>query len=100
MPKEIEDYVHQIGRTGRSGKTGLATAFVNMNTPEETLLDLKYLLLEAKQMYARLGILLVWGNRSFDSVQDPAVLGRHTRSQHHFYRHRGLRRSSSCPLLW
>jgi ATP-dependent RNA helicase DDX41 len=44
MPKEIEDYVHEIGRTGRS-----ATTFVNMNTSEQTLLDLKYLLLEAKQ---------------------------------------------------
>ncbi|KJA27267.1 hypothetical protein HYPSUDRAFT_62949 [Hypholoma sublateritium FD-334 SS-4] len=49
MPKEIEDYVHQIGRTGRSGKTGIATTFVNMNTPEQTLLDLKYLLKEAGQ---------------------------------------------------
>jgi len=49
MPKEIEDYVHQIGRTGRSGKTGIATAFVNMNTAEQTLLDLKYLLMEAGQ---------------------------------------------------
>jgi len=49
MPKEIEDYVHQIGRTGRSGKTGIATTFVNMNTAPETLLDLKYLLQEAKQ---------------------------------------------------
>ncbi|GFZ50868.1 ATP-dependent RNA helicase DBP2 [Saitozyma sp. JCM 24511] len=49
MPKEIEDYVHEIGRTGRSGKTGIATTFVNMNTSEQTLLDLKYLLLEAKQ---------------------------------------------------
>lgn len=49
MPKEIEDYVHQIGRTGRSGKTGIATTFVNMNTAEQTLLDLKYLLIEAKQ---------------------------------------------------
>ena len=49
MPKEIEDYVHQIGRTGRSGKTGIATTFVNMNTQEQTLLDLKYLLMEAKQ---------------------------------------------------
>ncbi|KAN0141354.1 P-loop containing nucleoside triphosphate hydrolase [Lactarius tabidus] len=49
MPKEIEDYVHQIGRTGRSGKTGIATSFVNMNTPEQTLLDLKYLLMEAGQ---------------------------------------------------
>nr|XP_019011649.1 ATP-dependent RNA helicase DDX41 [Kwoniella pini CBS 10737]OCF50430.1 ATP-dependent RNA helicase DDX41 [Kwoniella pini CBS 10737] len=49
MPKEIEDYVHEIGRTGRSGKTGIATTFVNMNTSEQTLLDLKYLLMEAKQ---------------------------------------------------
>jgi ATP-dependent RNA helicase DDX41 len=51
MPKEIEDYVHQIGRTGRSGKTGIATTFVNMNTPDQTLLDLKYLLMEAGQKY-------------------------------------------------
>lgn len=51
MPKEIEDYVHQIGRTGRSGKTGIATTFVNMSTPEQTLLDLKYLLMEAGQKY-------------------------------------------------
>ena len=49
MPKEIEDYVHEIGRTGRSGKTGIATTFINMNTSEQTLLDLKYLLMEAKQ---------------------------------------------------
>lgn len=49
MPKEIEDYVHEIGRTGRSGKTGIATTFVNHNTSEHTLLDLKYLLIEAKQ---------------------------------------------------
>ncbi|TIB97764.1 kinase-like protein [Wallemia mellicola] len=49
MPKEIEDYVHQIGRTGRSGKTGVATTFVNHSVPEQTLLDLKYLLKEAKQ---------------------------------------------------
>jgi ATP-dependent RNA helicase DDX41 len=51
MPKEIEDYVHQIGRTGRSGKTGIATTFVNGNTAEQTLLDLKYLLLEAGQKW-------------------------------------------------
>lgn len=51
MPKEIEDYVHQIGRTGRSGKTGIATTFVNSTMPDELLLDLKYLLMEAKQKY-------------------------------------------------
>ncbi|PIA46705.1 hypothetical protein AQUCO_01500324v1 [Aquilegia coerulea] len=29
MPKDIDDYVHRIGRTGRAGKSGLATAFFN-----------------------------------------------------------------------
>lgn len=48
-PFRTQDYVHQIGRTGRSGKTGIATTFVNMQTAEQTLLDLKYLLMEAKQ---------------------------------------------------
>ncbi|XVE71436.1 hypothetical protein DITRI_Ditri10aG0149800 [Diplodiscus trichospermus] len=27
LPKNIDDYVHRIGRTGRAGKCGLATAF-------------------------------------------------------------------------
>ena len=49
MPKEIEDYVHQIGRTGRSGRTGIATTFVNSQVTDQTMLDLKYLLMEAKQ---------------------------------------------------
>jgi ATP-dependent RNA helicase DDX41 len=49
MPKDIEEYVHQIGRTGRGGKTGLATTFVNANAEESSLLDLKYLLMESKQ---------------------------------------------------
>eukprot|EP01100_Stratorugosa_tubuloviscum_P003411 TRINITY_DN1822_c0_g2_i4.p1 TRINITY_DN1822_c0_g2~~TRINITY_DN1822_c0_g2_i4.p1 ORF type:complete len:862 (-),score=389.10 TRINITY_DN1822_c0_g2_i4:94-2679(-) len=49
MPKEIENYVHRIGRTGRCGKTGVATTFINKNQTDEILLDLKHLLLEAKQ---------------------------------------------------
>ena len=49
MPKEIEDYVHRIGRTGRSGKTGVATTFINRECNETILLDLKHLLREAKQ---------------------------------------------------
>ncbi|PVU90943.1 hypothetical protein BB559_003479 [Furculomyces boomerangus] len=49
MPKDIEDYVHRIGRTGRSGKTGLATTFINMNSSDQVLLDLKHLLIEGKQ---------------------------------------------------
>ena len=27
LPNDIDDYVHRIGRTGRAGKKGLATAF-------------------------------------------------------------------------
>ncbi|PIO37141.1 putative ATP-dependent RNA helicase DDX41, partial [Aquarana catesbeiana] len=49
MPEEIENYVHRIGRTGRSGNTGIATTFINKSCDESVLMDLKALLLEAKQ---------------------------------------------------
>ena len=49
MPQEIENYVHRIGRTGRSGKTGVATTFINREVEDSILLDLKHLLKEAKQ---------------------------------------------------
>ena len=29
LPSEIDEYVHRIGRTGRAGNTGWATAFYN-----------------------------------------------------------------------
>ncbi|CCH59258.1 hypothetical protein TBLA_0B04200 [Henningerozyma blattae CBS 6284] len=31
LPSDIDDYVHRIGRTGRAGNTGTATAFFNRN---------------------------------------------------------------------
>ena len=49
MPSEIENYVHRIGRTGRCGKTGVATTFINKSCEETVLLDLKHLLMEAHQ---------------------------------------------------
>uniref|UniRef100_A0A3P8W1M5 Probable ATP-dependent RNA helicase DDX41 n=1 Tax=Cynoglossus semilaevis TaxID=244447 RepID=A0A3P8W1M5_CYNSE len=49
MPEEIENYVHRIGRTGRSGQTGIATTFINKGCDESVLMDLKALLVEAKQ---------------------------------------------------
>ncbi|BES93985.1 ATP-dependent RNA helicase [Nesidiocoris tenuis] len=49
MPDDVENYVHRIGRTGRSGKTGIATTFINKANDESVLLDLKHLLIEAKQ---------------------------------------------------
>ncbi|XP_049851719.1 uncharacterized protein LOC126326595 [Schistocerca gregaria] len=30
MPRDINDYVHRIGRTGRAGNSGSATAFLNL----------------------------------------------------------------------
>jgi len=49
MPDDIENYVHRIGRTGRSGNTGFSTTFINKSNDESVLLDLKHLLIEAKQ---------------------------------------------------
>jgi ATP-dependent RNA helicase DDX41 len=49
MPLDIENYVHRIGRTGRCGKTGIATTFINKSCEESVLRDLKALLIEARQ---------------------------------------------------
>lgn len=49
MPEDIENYVHRIGRTGRRGQQGMSTTFVNRSIEEAVLLDLKHLLIEAKQ---------------------------------------------------
>ena len=49
-PTKNKQHQRSIGRTGRSGKTGVATTFVNTRQCEESiLLDLKHLLKEAKQ---------------------------------------------------
>lgn len=50
MPKEIENYIHRIGRTGRNNKTGVATTFINHLCSDSVLLDLKHLLIEARQV--------------------------------------------------
>ena len=48
-PQDIESYVHRIGRTGRRGQKGVATTFINNTADSQVLMDLKYLLKEAKQ---------------------------------------------------
>ena len=40
-PSSIVDYVHRIGRTGRAGKKGMSTTFINMEKDVDLLLDLK-----------------------------------------------------------
>lgn len=47
--RNIRLSVHRIGRTGRSGKRGVATTFFNRKTDLSVLQDLKQLLLEAGQ---------------------------------------------------
>jgi ATP-dependent RNA helicase DDX41 len=41
--------VHRIGRTGRRGRQGTSTTYINRSIEEAILLDLKHLLIEAKQ---------------------------------------------------
>ncbi|XP_057546130.1 DEAD-box ATP-dependent RNA helicase 37-like [Amaranthus tricolor] len=48
LPNDIDDYVHRIGRTGRAGKTGLATAFFNENN-QSLARPLSELMQEANQ---------------------------------------------------
>merc|ERR1711985_132444 len=49
MPKDIENYVHRIGRTGRGVNKGLATTLISKDCDDLTLRDLKCLLTEAGQ---------------------------------------------------
>jgi len=48
LPSDIDDYVHRIGRTGRAGNVGHATAFFNRNN-RNIVRDLIKLLQEANQ---------------------------------------------------
>jgi ATP-dependent RNA helicase DDX3X len=48
LPTDIDDYVHRIGRTGRAGNTGLATAFFNRGN-KNIVNDLINILEEANQ---------------------------------------------------
>ncbi|ORZ19514.1 P-loop containing nucleoside triphosphate hydrolase protein, partial [Absidia repens] len=48
LPSYIDDYVHRIGRTGRAGNTGLATAFFNRNN-KNIVNDFISILKEANQ---------------------------------------------------
>ncbi|CAO3632391.1 unnamed protein product [Mucor fragilis] len=49
LPTDVDDYVHRIGRTGRAGNVGVATAFFNRSSNRNIARDLVELLKEAKQ---------------------------------------------------
>lgn len=48
FPSDIDNYVHRIGRTGRAGRKGVATAFVNETSNKHALEDLVQIFLEAR----------------------------------------------------
>jgi ATP-dependent RNA helicase DDX3X len=50
IPKDIDEYVHRIGRTGRAGNVGKTTAFFNMDHDRNILSNLEDLLIEANQV--------------------------------------------------
>lgn len=49
FPKNIDDYVHRIGRTGRAGKKGEALSFYDPNDDQSIVRDLIDTLKESKQ---------------------------------------------------
>lgn len=49
LPKEVEEYVHRIGRTGRVGNAGKATSFYDSDHDNGIAADLVKMLTEAKQ---------------------------------------------------
>ncbi|XP_033122481.1 probable ATP-dependent RNA helicase DDX41 [Anneissia japonica] len=70
MPDDIENYVHRIGRTGRCGQTGIATTFINKGCDESVLLDLKHLLVEAKQRVPMVLLSLEGDNEEYLNLGD------------------------------
>lgn len=49
LPKEVQDYVHRIGRTGRVGNRGKSTSFYDPETDSGLADDLARILLDANQ---------------------------------------------------
>ncbi|KXS17338.1 DEAD-domain-containing protein [Gonapodya prolifera JEL478] len=63
LPSDIDDYVHRIGRTGRAGNVGRATAFFNITKDKGIVRELIELLEEANQEVP------AWLNQAAKEVQ-------------------------------
>ena len=66
LPTDIDDYVHRIGRTGRAGKKGLATAFFS-DKDSSLARGLAELLSVSLQQVPLYGLILIagWCARQF-----------------------------------
>ena len=49
LPKEVQDYVHRIGRTGRVGNRGKATSFYDPKFDDKIAGELVRILKDSKQ---------------------------------------------------
>ncbi|KRX00508.1 P-loop containing nucleoside triphosphate hydrolase [Pseudocohnilembus persalinus] len=49
VPKNVEDYIHRIGRTGRAGKKGKSIAFINENEDLKVLKQIVDIMRQADQ---------------------------------------------------
>lgn len=53
IPKEIDEYVHRIGRTGRCGNLGTATSFFDADNNSDLARDLVKCLAEVSSQYSQ-----------------------------------------------
>ncbi|EAN32599.2 putative ATP-dependent RNA helicase DDX41 [Theileria parva strain Muguga] len=49
LPRDMENYVHRIGRTGRRGEKGLATTLLDGSEDASSLINLKCILIESEE---------------------------------------------------
>lgn len=49
LPKEVDEYIHRIGRTGRVGNRGKATSFFDPDVDQNVVSDLVRILTQTKQ---------------------------------------------------
>lgn len=49
FPKNMDDYVHRIGRTGRAGAKGIAVSFINPEDDQKIVNELVDFMTEAQQ---------------------------------------------------
>lgn len=65
MPRNIDDYVHRIGRTGRAGHTGKATTLFTSNDASLAE-DMVAILKEADQVVPDFLLQMAGGGHSFE----------------------------------
>ena len=62
MPRDVENYIHRIGRTGRAGRSGTHTTLTHTHTHSPlTPSDL------------RVGVAITFWNKSYDVACAPAL---------------------------